>query len=213
MNRWMLIAALPIVSIGAVALNGRAQQQDGQAGPTSAPHLAPTPPSDAEVPPHERDHGPAGRGGPKERGGPLDRGGPDGPMGRGGPDGPGGREGPGGRDGPGGPGGPGGPMDPRRAPSMDTQRNYMLLVGGYIDLSRDSTASGIASVLTAADLLKPRGNAATIEYFNALLPNVKDPAIDRAIRLQLVDLYRASKQPDEALKHLEKLITVDAPAK
>jgi predicted negative regulator of RcsB-dependent stress response len=106
-----------------------------------------------------------------------------------------------------------GPMDGRRPPSMDTQRGYMGLVAGYIELSRDSSGAGIASVLTAADVLKPRGNAAAIEYFNNLLPNVKDPAIDRAIRLQLVDLYRATNQSDEALKHLEKLITADAPAK
>lgn len=115
--------------------------------------------------------------------------------------------------GPGGRGGPDFPMDMRRPPTMDTQRGYMALVSGYVELSRDSTASGIASVLTAADVLKPRGNAAAIEYFGKLLPNVKDPAIERAIRLQLVDLYRATNQSDEALKHLEQLITAEAPAK
>ena len=96
---------------------------------------------------------------------------------------------------------------------MDTQRGYMALVEGYIELSNDSTSAGIASVLTAADVLRPRGNAAAIEYFNALLPNVKDPAIQRAIRLQLVDLYRATQQSDEALKHLEALITAEPVAK
>lgn len=109
--------------------------------------------------------------------------------------------------GPGGRGGPDFPMDGRRPPTMDTQRGYMMLVAGYIELSKDSTAAGVASVLTAADVLRPRGNAAAIEYFNKLLPTVKDPAIDRAIRLQLVDLYRATNQSDEALKHLEMLIT------
>jgi predicted negative regulator of RcsB-dependent stress response len=88
----------------------------------------------------------------------------------------------------------------------------MALVSGYVSLSKDPSAAGVASVLTAADVLKPRGNAAAIEYFNSLLPNVKDPAIERAIHLQLVDLYRATQQSDEALQHLETLITAE-PAK
>lgn len=148
---------------------------------------------------------------------------PGGPGGHGGPDGPGGsqqqpdgpdddRRGPpmDGR----GPFGPGGPrFDPRRAPSMDTQRGYMELVRGYSDLSRDPSAAGVAAVITANDLLKPRGADAAIEYFDKLLPTVKDPAITRAIRLQLVDLYRSSNRADEALKQLESLITAEPAAK
>lgn len=96
---------------------------------------------------------------------------------------------------------------------MDTQRGYMELVRGYSDLSRDPSAAGVAAVITANDLLKPRGTDAAIEYFDKLLPNVKDPAIARAIRLQLVDLYRASNRSDEALKQLESLITAEPSAK
>lgn len=202
MKRWILLASIPVVAIGAVALNTQARQQPPTTAPTWTDAFGADGPTSRS---HERSHQDrdnAGERGPRGGGG-------GGPFG----DGPGGRGGPGFPGGPGGPDGGGGRMDPRRAPSMDTQRGYMELVNRYTELSRDSTSSGVAAVLTAADLLRPRGSDAAIDYFLKLQPSVKDPAIDRAIRLQLVELYRASNRADEALKQLEGLITADAQAK
>ena len=42
-----------------------------------------------------------------------------------------------------------------------------------------------------------------------LLPEVKTPAVQRAIRLQLVDLYKAAGKQDQALDQLKQLMTAD----
>ena len=152
-------------------------------------------------PPPQRDD--EDRGGPRDHmGGPRDReAGP--PRGFDGEDrglgGPG--RGPGGM---GGPGGPGGML--MRSPTMDTMRGYMELVVRYGELSKDPSMAGVSAVLTANDLLRPRGAQAGIDYFVKLLPDVKDPTVQRAIRLQLIELYRRAGQNDEALKQLEMLI-------
>jgi hypothetical protein len=157
----------------------------------------------------ERRDGP-GPGGP----GPEGRG-PRGPSGPGGgPGGPGGPDGM--RPGPGGPGGgpgrPGMPPPPpvsERMKQVEMLRGYLELVDRYTHLSSNSTNSGIAAVLTASDLLKARGAEVAIDYFTKLLPDVKDPAVQRAIRIQLSDLYTNSKQSDKALEQLRALMLAE----
>src|SRR4051812_15303058 len=149
------------------------------------------------------DRGPGGPGGGFDR---PPGGGPGGESERGPSGGPGGPGGPGG----GGPGGgmnrrPGGPGMP--PPPMDTLRGYHELVRSYANLSRDPTTAGIAAVIAAADLLKPRGAQAGIDYFNKILPDVKNEAIQRAIRGQLAELYKQSGQADKALEQLQTLMT------
>ncbi len=162
--------------------------------------------------------GPGGDGGP-DQGGPPNRqdrpqrgpggggGGPGMMPGMGGP----GRGGPdGGRGGPdGGPGG-GGPMGgPMR--QFEMMRSYLDVVDHYTKVSSDPTSAGIAAVIAAADVLKPRGPEAAIDYFTKILPEVKDQSIARAIRAQLADLYKQSGQQDKALEQLHSLITGAAP--
>jgi hypothetical protein len=169
-------------------------------------YAQPAPPPDGGAP-----GGPGGPGG----GGP-DRGQQDGPGPRGrgmmrGGDGPGG----GGFGGPGMPGGPGGGgfgagMGPGANGPMrqfEVMRGYLEVVDRYTKISNDPTSAGIAAVVAAADVLKPRGADAAIEYFTKLLPDVKDPAVARAIHSQLADLYKQSGQQDKALDQLKTLIT------
>ena len=104
--------------------------------------------------------------------------------------------------GPGGPGGPGGRMD-----QIDTLRGYFGVVESFTRLSRDPTHAGIAAVISAGDILKPRGTDAGIEFFTKLLPDTKSPAVQRAIRVQLAELYKQAGKQDEALKQLRELIT------
>jgi len=146
-----------------------------------------------------------------------------------GPGGPGG--GPGGPpDGPGGMGGPGGRMD-QRGPGLrfgpresddpfgglfrnePPEMQFVRLFRGYLDLvqqmtelAKDPSASGVSAVMTANDILKARSNNDAIAFFADILPSVKDPVIQRAIRLQLVDLYKNSNQHDKALVELKALI-------
>lgn len=131
-----------------------------------------------------------------------------------------------GRRGPGGPGGdddrpplrqrddrapqdrPGAPLRPG---TFEAMRAYLDLVDRYSRLSRDPTTAAVAAVVQTADVLRPRGAQAVIEHYEKLLPEVKNDAVARAIRLQLVDLYRQTQQADKAVAQLTELIKA-APA-
>ena len=164
------------------------------------------PPPDNGAPPPPP---PEGRGGDR----------PDGPRGDRGP-GPGRPDGPGRGDGPGmrmrpGPGMDDSPgfdgEDPRMA-RYNLMRGYLDAVDRYARLAHDPAMSGIAAVVTASDLLKKRGTDAGIKYFTELLPQVKSPAIGRAIRIQLVDLYKAAGKQEEALGQLKELMLAEPAA-
>ena len=92
-------------------------------------------------------------------------------------------------------------------PQMRMFQGYMMMVEQSARLSRDASSSGVAAVIMAGDLLKKKGPEASINYYNGLLPDVKDPAIERAIRFQLVELYKRTDQQDKALSELTRLIT------
>jgi len=133
-----------------------------------------------------------------------------GPGGGGGP--PGARRGPGG-GGPGGDGdfGPGG-GGPGRGPGnpefmkLQMLRDYLDVVDRLTRMSRDPASSGVAAVVAASDLLRARGTDAAIDYFNKALPDVKNETVQRAIRIQLMDLYKQSGQADKALEQMDKLL-------
>jgi hypothetical protein len=113
--------------------------------------------------------------------------------------------------GPGGGGGPGGPGPGMRPPSpemrrMEILRGYMDLVQQFTALSRDPTTAGIAAVSSANDLLHRDSPQAAIDFFNKTLPQVKDQAVMRAIRIKLVDLYKETGQTDKAMEQLNILI-------
>lgn len=89
----------------------------------------------------------------------------------------------------------------------EMMRSWLETVERYSNLAHDPSATAVAAVVTAGDLLRQRGPEAAIEYFNGLLPEVRNDAVRRAIRLQLVELYKASGQADKALDQLRTLIT------
>jgi hypothetical protein len=114
------------------------------------------------------------------------------------------------------PGGFGGGGPGMRPPPPDMQkfemlRGYIDLVDHFTQLARDSTASGVAAVISANDMLRRQGPQVAIDYFNKMLPDVKDEAVQRAIRLQLIDLYKQTGQTDKAMEQLNTLMT--APGK
>ena len=108
-----------------------------------------------------------------------------------------------------GDGSAGGGEDPRMA-RFNLMRGYLDAVDRYARLAHDPAMSGIAAVVTASDLLKPRGADVAIDYFTKLLPEVKNESVARCIRAQLADLYKQSGQQDKALDQLHTLI-VDTP--
>jgi hypothetical protein len=92
-------------------------------------------------------------------------------------------------------------------PQMRMFQGYMMMVEQSARMSRDATTSGVAAVIMAGDLMKKKGPEATIKYYTDLLSDVKDPAVERAIRFQLVELYKRTYQSDKALGELTRLIT------
>jgi thioredoxin-like negative regulator of GroEL len=90
---------------------------------------------------------------------------------------------------------------------IERMRNWLEVVDRYIRLARSPVDSGVAAVITANDLLRPRGTEAAIDYFSKMLPEVKNEAVQRAIRLQLIELYKASGQQEKALEQIRVLMT------
>ena len=89
--------------------------------------------------------------------------------------------------------------------------NYLEIVERYSKITKDGTTAGVAAVVAATDLLRPAGNAASIEFFTKMLEETKNASVKRAIRLQLVDLYRLTGDREKALDQLKILMT-EAPA-
>ncbi len=141
------------------------------------------------------DQGNPGQGGPGGQGGPM--GGPGG--------------------GPGGPGGPGqgGPGRGANLPPEVARFNaFINMVDSYAKLAKDPDAASVAAVVSAADVLRPKGAQGAIDYFTKILPDVKSPTVQRAIRLQLMDFYKTSNQPEKALEQLQLIMTTtDSSAK
>ena len=95
-------------------------------------------------------------------------------------------------------------------PYIEIMEKYLYLVDHVARLADNPTASGIAAALRAGDVLKEHPQDA-IEYYNRVLPDVKNDSVRRAIRIQLADLYQKTNQQDKALEQLRELM-VSAPA-
>jgi len=81
----------------------------------------------------------------------------------------------------------------------------------YARLTEDPAAAAVAGVFTSKDLLGGDSDPSkAIEFYNSVLPEVKNEAVQRAIRLQLVDAYQKSGQRDKALEQLRILVHVRA---
>lgn len=128
-----------------------------------------------------------------------------GPGGDFGGQGRGGNFGRGGRDGR----GRGGEMRPPNQPDLgkfEMLRSYIDVVDRYTAMTRSADSAGVAAVVSATDILRQRGPESAIDFLSKSLPEVKIPAIERAIRIQLADLYRQSGQADKALEQLGVLM-------
>jgi hypothetical protein len=101
------------------------------------------------------------------------------------------------------------PVGEAAAPQVRAMMGYLQLVDQYKHLTQDSTAAGVAAVVTAGDILRHKGPEAAIAFFEKTLPNVKSVSIRNAIHLQLADFYRASGNDDKALEHLTALMTTE----
>jgi hypothetical protein len=96
------------------------------------------------------------------------------------------------------------------AAQVEAMRAWLELIERYTRMSRDPVSAGVAAVIGTNDLMRGRPPEEAIAYFEKLLPDVKDEAIRRAIRFQLIELYQKSGQRDRALEILRAIMTAPA---
>jgi len=103
---------------------------------------------------------------------------------------------------------PNGPMDGPPGPmgEVELMRSWLDLIDRYARLSRDRVACAVAAVVSADDLMKNRPPEEAIAFFNKMLDETKNETVQRAIRLQLVELYGKNSQQEKALEHLRVLM-------
>ena len=90
---------------------------------------------------------------------------------------------------------------------IETMRGLVEVVERSSRIAKDPTDSGVTAVLVAGQLLKHRSHADAIDYWNKALAETRNDAVARAIRGQLVDLYKQTGQTDAALEQLRTLMT------
>jgi len=89
---------------------------------------------------------------------------------------------------------------------VQTVQGYVDVVERYSRIAGNPTDCGVTAALFANEMSRSDKPDATIAYFENLLPKVKSETVQRAIRFQLVDLYRKAGQKDKALDQLQMLM-------
>jgi len=89
---------------------------------------------------------------------------------------------------------------------VEAMRQYLGLVETYTTLAKDPSATGVSAVITLAELAKQQSPGIAIDKLTKLLGETKDVTVQRAIRLTLIDLYKANKEIDKAIEQAEILI-------
>lgn len=99
--------------------------------------------------------------------------------------------------------------DPGFSSQIRLMRDLLGLIDDVNKIAASPSMSGVMAVMGAKDQLK--NNEEAIAFLEKLLPQVNDPVVQRAIRIQLSDYYKNTGQRDKAIQQLERLI-VNRPA-
>jgi len=93
-------------------------------------------------------------------------------------------------------------------PPMQQIEMMSRMIGLVHELSKiaeSPSASGVFAVFSLDDRIKEPADQA--KFLERVLPEVKDPAVQRAIRSKLADDYKKAGQNDKSLAEIERLIT------
>ncbi len=74
-------------------------------------------------------------------------------------------------------------------------------------IAKDPETSAVWAVDQAADMLKGQPAQTAVDYFQGMLYQVKNHSVQRAIRFQLVSLYRSMDRQDKATEQLNELMS------
>ena len=91
---------------------------------------------------------------------------------------------------------------------MEQLKGYLELIERYSQITRDSTKTGAAAVIYSKELFKGAAPGVASAFYTELLTQTQDVAIQRAIRMELVDIYLHSAKPDKekAMEQLKVLL-------
>jgi len=101
--------------------------------------------------------------------------------------------------------------NPEAIQFIEAMRGYLEVIDRFSAIAQDPASSGVAAVLSAGEIFRNRSHEEAINFYIKLLPETKNEAVQRAIRIQLAELYKNTNQPEKALEQLRTLIT-SAPA-
>jgi len=80
------------------------------------------------------------------------------------------------------------------------------LIGGMNEIHESPSASAEMAIMGIDDHL---GLEERAEFLEEMLDDAEDPTVRRAIRTKLIDTYKELGNTDEALEHIEALITAE----
>jgi Tetratricopeptide repeat-like domain len=86
-------------------------------------------------------------------------------------------------------------------------QTYLDLIDHFSKLAKDPAAAGVAATIGATDMLKAKSPDDAIKFLEETLPNVKNQAVQRVIRFQLIELYKSTGDQDKALEQMKALMT------
>ncbi|MGA2585166.1 MAG: hypothetical protein ABSG31_17990 [Tepidisphaeraceae bacterium] len=94
-------------------------------------------------------------------------------------------------------------------PTADGTAAYVWYIEHYTYIAKDPEAMGVAAVGKAAEMLKADGQTPEqqVEFFTKVLYMTKSHAVERTVRMQLVELYKQTGQDDKAMEQLQELMT------
>ena len=80
------------------------------------------------------------------------------------------------------------------------------LIDGMNEIHASPSASAEMAIMGLDDHLAP---AERVDFLEEMLDESEDPAVRRAIRTKLIETYKELGDSDEALEHIEALITAE----
>jgi hypothetical protein len=93
------------------------------------------------------------------------------------------------------------------AATLQAMSNYAWFMEHYSSIAKDSDAMGITAVFAADDMMRAQGPEAEADFFNKMLFETKSRAVQRAVRMKLVDIYKTLNRPDRAMEQLQAIMT------
>jgi predicted negative regulator of RcsB-dependent stress response len=94
---------------------------------------------------------------------------------------------------------------------IEVYKGYLEVLDRVAGVAKDPQSSKVVAVFTANEVLKSKTPEESAQYYESLLSQTSDEVVQRAIRMQLANLYKDAKQTDKALEELRVMIQ-DTPA-